>query len=797
MKNLFCVFLVFLSAIKLCWSITLSENSTAKMQIVLSDTPTIVERTSAKELKEHLDLICKTNFEIVLNSQRDNSQRAIFVGDFKQTKEILNCQNFNTLGYDSIKIKTTPNGDIALCGHPQRGTLYAVYTLLEDFIGVRWWSANERYLPNNPTLKISSIDVSYTPKFMLREALYRIAFDGVFASRLKQNGATLTKMNFNRPVISKEYGGCNNLVLFKGRGSSFHAHYEIIPPEKYFKTNPQWFSLVNGKRTCELAQLCLTNKEMTQQYVENVKKLLRENPQATSIQVSQNDWQKPCECKNCKAIDDENQSHAGTNIYFANKIAQAIEKEFPNVFIDTFAYQYTRKAPTKIRPHKNVLVRLCTIECEFSKPLEDASVKENKAFVDDIKQWAKLTNNLFIWDYTTCFRSYMIPHPNMRVLAPNIRFFANNSVSGLFEQGDAFCNSGDFVLLRNWVISHLMWNPQLDENTLFKEFLYGYYGKEVGSIFEEYIKVIHDCSDSKKIYVGCFSDELLWLDTDTYNKANALIQKANQTAQQLEKTYPQKYAGLVKKVRRESLSFQHMSVVYYKQLKLKAIKEAKHINLPENPKKLVEYLISTWKELNVETWREFTTPEQFATYQKHLLNDVEKAQFLITLPQVKQNNNYKLLFTTANFIKLDIKNKYFGSPDIVKDENSELSYSAIIPQSENKQILRIIFNVSQIDFSKQDNITLDFFANMRTTASDAPAKSFVSANITTSRWVPKAKIKIPLSRISKNSLKNIKLFSINLSKNDGTIFIDWRANVTSNNEVYIDEIFALPSLTKK
>jgi hypothetical protein len=82
------------------------------MQIVLSDTPTIVERTSAKELKEHLDLICKTNFEIVLNSQRNNSQRAIFVGDFKQTKEILNCQNFNTLGYDSIKIKTTPNGDI-------------------------------------------------------------------------------------------------------------------------------------------------------------------------------------------------------------------------------------------------------------------------------------------------------------------------------------------------------------------------------------------------------------------------------------------------------------------------------------------------------------------------------------------------------------------------------------------------------------------------------------------------------------------------------------------------------------
>ena len=197
---------------------------------------------------------------------------------------------------------------------------------------------------------------------------------------------------------------------------------------------------------------------MAAEYLKNVKKLLRENPLATSIQVSQNDWSNPCRCTKCAAIDNENGSHAGTNIYFANKIAEGIESEFPNVHIDTFAYQYTRKTPSKIRPRKNVLVRLCTIECSILRPL-DSGNPLNEAFVRDMKEWAKITKNLFIWDYVTNFRSYMMPCPNLNALAPNLRFFAENSAAGVFEQGDAFCSAGDFVLMRNWVISHLMWNP--------------------------------------------------------------------------------------------------------------------------------------------------------------------------------------------------------------------------------------------------------------------------------------------------------------------------------------------------
>ena len=70
--------------------VLIAENSQAKMQIVLSDNPTLVEKTSASELKEHLDSICGADFKITSQSKMDSSKRSIFVGDFSKTKEILN-----------------------------------------------------------------------------------------------------------------------------------------------------------------------------------------------------------------------------------------------------------------------------------------------------------------------------------------------------------------------------------------------------------------------------------------------------------------------------------------------------------------------------------------------------------------------------------------------------------------------------------------------------------------------------------------------------------------------------------
>ena len=105
-----------------------------------------------------------------------------------------------------------------------------------------------------------------------------------------------------------------------------------------------------------------------------------------------------------------------------------------------------------------------------------ASGEQNEAFRRDIEGWSKIAPQLFVWDYVTNFSSYIVPHPNMRVLAPNIRFFTDHHVIGLFEQGDSQSTIGDFLRLRAWLLAHLMWDPARDEEALIAEFLQGYYG---------------------------------------------------------------------------------------------------------------------------------------------------------------------------------------------------------------------------------------------------------------------------------------------------------------------------------
>ncbi len=273
--------------------------------------------------------------------------------------------------------------------------------------------------------------------------------------------------------IPEEWGGC---IRYKG---FVHTFYPLVPPAEHFAKHPEWYSEIKGKRTHDHAQLCLTNPELREHVVERVKQWLRESPEARIVSVSQNDWYGFCECAHCKALDDAEGSHAGTLLDFVNYVAEKIQSEFPQVAVDTLAYQYTRRPPKTLKPRPNVIIRLCSIECNFREPLEAPA---NARFADDIRGWAKICDRLYIWDYTTDFAHYLQPHPNWYVLGPNVRFFAAHHVQGVFEQGAYQSHGAEFAELRAWVLAQLLWDPRRDDRALIREFLEGYYGAAAPAI---------------------------------------------------------------------------------------------------------------------------------------------------------------------------------------------------------------------------------------------------------------------------------------------------------------------------
>src|SRR4051812_24695765 len=105
-------------------------------------------------------------------------------------RELAPDVDFADLGHDGILIRVAGNKLLLTGGRP-RGTLYAIYTFLEDVVGCRWWTSSEATVPHTPTLRIpDDLNITYTPKLRYREAFYEDVLDGKFvqAARLKVNG---------------------------------------------------------------------------------------------------------------------------------------------------------------------------------------------------------------------------------------------------------------------------------------------------------------------------------------------------------------------------------------------------------------------------------------------------------------------------------------------------------------------------------------------------------------------------------------------------------------------------------
>ena len=464
-------------------TVIIAQNGTAKVVIVVADDAEESQRYAATELAGFLRQITGATFEIQAPPPAGQSRLLVGPGAAKSATADFST---NGLGSDGIVIRTVGD-DLILAGGRPRGTLYAVYTFLEENIGCRWWSSKASTIPIKPTLRIERLNVRYVPPLEYRETFWFDAFNGDWAVRNKSNG--------NSERLDAKRGGKHTYEGF------VHTFFPLIPPEKYFEDHPEWFSEIDGKRIHERAQLCLTNEEMRAELIKNLKVRLRNNPAATIASVSQNDWHGNCQCSKCAAIEKEEGSPAGLMLRFVNAVAEDIEDEFPNVAISTLAYQYTRKPPKITKPRPNVIVRLCSIECSFSKPLSD---ERNKEFRDDIVGWSKICNRLYIWDYTTNFRHYILPHPNLRVLGPNVKFFVDHSVKGLFEQGAYTSSGAEMAELRAWVLAKLLWNPTLDGQELIDEFIAGYYGP-AGPHIKDYLKITHDAVEASGDHLGCFS----------------------------------------------------------------------------------------------------------------------------------------------------------------------------------------------------------------------------------------------------------------------------------------------------
>jgi len=424
----------------------LTEGKQSRYRIIIPSAATPSEARAADVLQAHLLEISGAALPI-LRSDKSRSSYEIVLGQNERLDDLGSNINFNLLKENGFIIKTD-SSRLIIAGGSEKGTLYGVYTFLEEYLQCRMYTPSFKVVPKLDRIALPMIrENRQVPVIGFRDTHYRISWDPVYTEWHKLDHGS----DGERPDW----------------GMWVHTFNSLVPPEVYFAEHPEYFAMVKGARIP--TQLCLANPDVLEITIQSLRRKIAANPNAKYWSVSQNDNRDFCTCDKCTAIDDREGSPSGSIIQFVNQVADA----FPDKMISTLAYEYGRHAPKTLKPRDNVNIMLCSIEAYRDKPLDQDP--HSADFVQDVKDWGKIAKDIIVWDYVIQFNHLVSPFPNLHVLKPNLQFFARNGVNAMFEQGNREVG-GEFAELRAYLISKLLWNPDANADTVMNEFLRGYYG---------------------------------------------------------------------------------------------------------------------------------------------------------------------------------------------------------------------------------------------------------------------------------------------------------------------------------
>ena len=368
-------------------------------------------------------------------------------------------------GEDSYRVTASVGENktegLAIVGGNGRGILYGVYAFLEEYANVRFFTPELEVCEPGDVIIFDGLSMDYTPAFELRQTdWYRWKTDELGYSWSVKNGINIVN-GWNNYTWGEDLGGC----LSYAPSMFVHTIGKLAEMDTPYPANAP--------------TPCLTDEDIYNAVLKNVRAVLAQYPTSKILSVSQNDTHSYCKCENCEAITKEEGSPAGTLLRFVNRIANDIAADYPDVTIDTLAYQYTQTPPKITKPAENVCVRLCTITCHFNHPLTKSGCSACEAFCKALEGWSAICDNIYIWDYTTNYSYYLATFPNFHVLRENMKLFAQNNVKGVYAQGNASGPSGEFGELRAYLIGKVLMDPYMSSTEYYQhmdEFLEAYYG---------------------------------------------------------------------------------------------------------------------------------------------------------------------------------------------------------------------------------------------------------------------------------------------------------------------------------
>ncbi len=459
------------------------EDGESDFVIVTSDSPDECILTAVGELQKYVKAISGAELEYVTESELADGAKAIVIGETQLEKEITEVDREN-IGTDGFLLYSDGTY-LLIAGGNSRGTLYGVYTLIEENFGVRWFTPKLEVVPESQDLVIdAALNRTVQPSFAIRRNSCEYSSDE-YRAKMKVNVSFWNE--------ATEYGGALNYVLWD-------VTLDVLVPDSLFAEHPEYFAMnPDGTRTTD--HVCLSHPDVLPIAVENAREAMRacDREAADHIHIGQKDNSNYCYCENCTALYEKYGSVSAPTLIFTNNFADALDEEFPEFTYTFYAYGETDRPPQDLtlRCNDNVVPVLCGLHkaCRSHLLTECGAQDGNETFVnlygeneptiaEDFANWVKVADRTYIYDYTINFLNSAQFFSNLETLQPTMQYMHDIGITGyVYNCGDG--HYAAFNELRNYLYCKVMWDVDCDIEYHMMDFLNAYYGEEAAPYIRE------------------------------------------------------------------------------------------------------------------------------------------------------------------------------------------------------------------------------------------------------------------------------------------------------------------------
>ena len=463
------------------------DDGVSEFYIVTAENPDETIVTATTELQTYLEKISGAKLSIVTENNLPDSSKAILVGETQLEDSIVQIDR-TAIRADGFRLYSDGNYFV-IAGADSRGTLYGVYTFLEEYLGVRWFTPTLEVVPENEDVIIdANIDRTVEPSFSVRRNDCAGTND---AHRAR------TKMNVSFWQPATAYGGALTYVVWD-------ASLPSLVPDSLFAEHPEYFALQeDGTRSTD--HVCLSHPDVLAITIESVRAKIEANTTgAKYVHIGQKDNQNYCHCDNCEALYERYGSICAPTLIFTNNLADALDEDYPDFMFTFFAYLETERPPEdlSLKCNANVAPVLCGLHSACrSHPLTECGNEDvqnetlltaygehEPRIAEDFLNWTKVAETTYIYDYTINFLNVAQFFSNFGTMQSTMKYMHDIGITGyIYNCGDGHWAA--FNELRNYLLTKLQWDVDCDVEYHMMDFLNAYYGEDAAPYIKEILDI--------------------------------------------------------------------------------------------------------------------------------------------------------------------------------------------------------------------------------------------------------------------------------------------------------------------